>query len=163
MNLTPMRFGDKQWYLVWSNQGIHGLDTSLAWLEKRFAFVEQWEVVSDSPYIEMIQRYWEGNLEEHAIPIQLLCGTTFQQQVWQELLTIPRGEVRSYQEIATQLGKPKAVRAVAHAIGQNPILMFIPCHRVIKHNGELGGYRGDEDLKAKLLQLEGFIINENAK
>lgn len=88
MNLTPMRFGDKQWYLVWSNQGIHGLDTSLAWLEKRFAFVEQWEVVSDSPYIEMIQRYWEGNLEEH--------GYTYSIVMWNHLSTTSMARITDH-------------------------------------------------------------------
>ena len=69
-------------------------------------------------------------------------GTPFQQAVWQALLSIPRGEVRTYRQIAEQIGRPKAARAVANACGANPDAPRIPCHRVVGSNGQLGGYSG---------------------
>ena len=81
-------------------------------------------------------------------------GTDFQLAVWQCLQQIPRGQTRSYQQIASQLGRPNAVRAVANAIAANPIAWFIPCHRVIRSNGELGGYAWGVDRKRQLLAYE---------
>lgn len=82
------------------------------------------------------------------------AGTPFQKTVWQALLNIPYGETRSYQDIADTLGQPKAVRALANAIGANPISWFIPCHRVIRRNGELGGYAWGASRKQQMLNWE---------
>jgi methylated-DNA-[protein]-cysteine S-methyltransferase len=84
------------------------------------------------------------------------AGTDFQRRVWGELLTIPRGAVRSYGDVARAMGLPHASRAVGAAIGRNPISLFIPCHRVIGATGALTGYAGGLDRKRKLLELEGF-------
>ena len=81
-------------------------------------------------------------------------GTEFQKQVWQALLTIPFGETRSYAQIAAQIGKPKAVRAVGAANGKNPISIIAPCHRVIGSTGKLTGFAGGLAAKATLLKLE---------
>src|SRR6056297_4265802 len=81
-------------------------------------------------------------------------GTDFQKNVWRALLTIPYGACCSYSDVAKQIGLPTAVRAVANAIGANPLLMVIPCHRVIRKNGELGGFSAGLDLKKRLLELE---------
>ncbi|MET0378085.1 MAG: methylated-DNA--[protein]-cysteine S-methyltransferase [Spongiibacteraceae bacterium] len=81
-------------------------------------------------------------------------GTRFQQTVWDLLLKIPCGQTLTYGELAAQLGKPTATRAVASAIGRNPISIAIPCHRVIGKDGSLTGYAGGIDRKAALLQLE---------
>ncbi|RZD35079.1 MAG: 6-O-methylguanine DNA methyltransferase [Methanobacteriota archaeon] len=87
-------------------------------------------------------------------------GTPFQVKVWNELKKIPRGEVRTYKEIAIKIGKPKAARAVANACALNPNPIIVPCHRVIKSNGELGGYSGPGGIKQKkeLLENEGLSI-----
>jgi methylated-DNA-[protein]-cysteine S-methyltransferase len=82
-------------------------------------------------------------------------GTAFQKQVWAALLTIPFGQTRSYQQIARQIGKPKAVRAVGAANGRNPISIIAPCHRVIGANGALTGFAGGLETKQHLLALEG--------
>jgi len=82
-------------------------------------------------------------------------GTVFQQKVWQAVYEIPFGEVTTYQKIARKIGKAKAVRAVGHANGSNPLPIVIPCHRVIGSNGGLCGYGGGIELKRKLLELEG--------
>ena len=81
-------------------------------------------------------------------------GTTFQQQVWQELLRIPYGETRSYQYCAEKLGKPGACRAVGMACNRNPLPLLIPCHRVLAKNGALQGFRAGLEMKIKLLRLE---------
>lgn len=81
-------------------------------------------------------------------------GTNFQLNVWRALLTIPSAQVRSYQSIAEKIGKPKAARAVGTAIGANPIALMIPCHRVLRQSGELGGYRWGEVRKHAILVRE---------
>lgn len=82
-------------------------------------------------------------------------GTEFQQKVWAALRTIPVGETRSYLDIATAAGDPKATRAVGTANGANPVWLIVPCHRVIRADGNLGGYGGGLDRKAWLLAHEG--------
>lgn len=82
-------------------------------------------------------------------------GTAFQKAVWQALLSIPHGELRSYQEIAQAIGRPQSVRAVANAIGANPICVLIPCHRVIRSDGSIGGYSSGLAIKRQLLVREG--------
>ncbi|MYF54522.1 MGMT family protein, partial [Candidatus Poribacteria bacterium] len=84
----------------------------------------------------------------------------FQQLVWETIHQIPHGEVRSYKWIAEQIGRPKAVRAVGNATGNNPITIIIPCHRVIGSNGNLGGYGGGLERKRQLLSLEGYPVKE---
>ena len=90
----------------------------------------------------------------------ILKGTKFQLKVWKYLKTIPKGQLRSYLDVAKAINKPKSVRAVANAIGKNPYPQIIPCHRVIRSDGRLGGYsgRGGIKTKKKLLKLEGISL-----
>ena len=106
----------------------------------------------DRAYCE-IRQYLAGQRRQFTIP---LCpkGTPFQQTVWRELEKIPYGQTRSYSEIAAEIGHPKAARAVGMANHINPILLAIPCHRVIGKNGDLTGYYAGLDVKRKLLELE---------
>ena len=87
-----------------------------------------------------------------------LNGTKFQLQVWEEIKKIPRGSVKTYKEIACILGKPNSFRAVANACAKNPLIVEIPCHRVIRSDGLLGGYsgKGGVQKKKQLLIKEGF-------
>ena len=89
-----------------------------------------------------------------------LKGTKFQLKVWNFLRKIPRGKVKTYSEVAKLIGKPLAVRAVANAIGKNPLAPQIPCHRVIRSDGSLGGYSGKGGIKTKrlLLKKEGITL-----
>jgi len=89
-----------------------------------------------------------------------LSGTQFQVKVWKAILTIPKGEVRTYKEIAVHIGHPKAYRAVATACRKNPLPIIIPCHRVIASNGKIGDYLGEKDSPKKitLLKTEGFKV-----
>ena len=87
-----------------------------------------------------------------------LRGTQFQLKVWSYLKKIPKGKLKTYAQVAKAIGKPKAARAVANAIGKNPFPPKIPCHRVIRSDGKLGGYsaKGGIKTKKKLLKNEGF-------
>ena len=89
-----------------------------------------------------------------------LVGTEFQLKVWAYLRKIPRGSLKTYSQVAKAIGKPRAVRAVANAIGKNPLAPKIPCHRVIRSDGSLGGYSGKGGLKTKrfLLKKEGIRL-----
>jgi AraC family transcriptional regulator of adaptative response/methylated-DNA-[protein]-cysteine methyltransferase len=101
----------------------------------------------------------EQPLLAHQLPIDV-AGTAFQEAVWRELRKIPAGETRSYAEIAAAIGAPKAVRAVGTANGDNHVAVLIPCHRVIRSDGSLGGYGGGIERKKKLLASEGHSIAE---
>ena len=90
----------------------------------------------------------------------MMVGTVFQIQVWEEIKKIPRGETRSYKQIAEAIGQPKSVRAVANACGKNPYPIIIPCHRVVKSDGSLGGYSGKGGInkKRELLKKEQVFL-----
>ena len=94
------------------------------------------------------------------IDIEKLKGTLFQKKVWQALLEIPRGKTVAYKELAKKVGKPRAIRAVANAVGANPLIITIPCHRVVRSDGALGGYSGKGGIKTKrtLLLKEGVKV-----
>ncbi|MDC0426795.1 methylated-DNA--[protein]-cysteine S-methyltransferase [Pelagibacteraceae bacterium] len=89
-----------------------------------------------------------------------LVGTSFQVKTWRYLMKIPKGTIKTYSQVAKGIGKPLAVRAVANAIGKNPYAPRIPCHRVIRSDGSLGGYSGKGGIKTKklLLKKEGITL-----
>lgn len=117
-------------------------------------------------YIPAVVRHWHaltaravkaivaGKMPAELPPLDVSCGTEFQQRVWEELLWIPCGETRSYGEIAKSVRRPKAVRAVGGACGANPIPLLIPCHRVLAANRKIGGFSGGLEWKRKLLATE---------
>ena len=94
------------------------------------------------------------------IAVDKLNGTEFQKKVWKKLLGIKRGTTITYKELARRVGRPNAVRAVANAVGANPMPIDVPCHRVIRSDGTLGGYSGVGGVKTKraLLQKEGVNL-----
>jgi methylated-DNA-[protein]-cysteine S-methyltransferase len=98
--------------------------------------------------------YVAGRRTTFDLPLRFPGGTAFQQQVWLALATIPYGETVSYAELAEEVGRPGAFRAVGQANGANPLPIFYPCHRVVASGGGLGGYGGGLDLKRRLLALE---------
>lgn len=119
--------------------------------------IEQPELIEDKAvlqyYIEQLQQYWKG--ERSSFDCELdLRGTDFQQRVWEALKKIPYGETVSYLDIALAVGNRAAVRAVGGAIGRNPVLIIVPCHRVIGANGKLTGFSSGLDMKEKLLSHE---------
>jgi methylated-DNA-[protein]-cysteine S-methyltransferase len=106
---------------------------------------------------QQLDEYLEGRRKRFDLPV-FAKGTPFQLLVWEALKTIPYGETRSYKDIAIQIGKAKACRAVGMANNRNPLSIVIPCHRVIGSKGELVGYGGGLDIKKQLLCLEGKKI-----
>ncbi|OWT60136.1 methylated-DNA--[protein]-cysteine S-methyltransferase [Candidimonas nitroreducens] len=100
-----------------------------------------------------LQEYFAGTRTHFELELEF-AGTEFQKNVWQALLDIPYGQTRSYAQIAAQIGRPKAVRAVGAANGRNPLSIVAPCHRVIGKSGELTGYAGGLQAKELLLALE---------
>jgi methylated-DNA-[protein]-cysteine S-methyltransferase len=105
--------------------------------------------------IAQIEEHIAGARKAFDLPLQPI-GTAFERTVWQALLLIPYGETRTYGQIAAQIGRPKASRAVGRAVGRNPLSIVIPCHRVIGQNGALTGYAGGIDMKRALLRIEGM-------
>ncbi|WP_312883376.1 methylated-DNA--[protein]-cysteine S-methyltransferase [Paenibacillus germinis] len=105
------------------------------------------------PYILQLEEYLKGLRTTFTLPLDLR-GTAFQQSVWRVLHEIPHGETFSYSQVAQELDKISAVRAVGTAIGANPVLIVVPCHRVVGKDGSLTGYRGGLRNKEKLLLLE---------
>lgn len=103
--------------------------------------------------ITQLEEYFSGKRMNFTVPISL-SGTEFQKKVWSALLEIPYGKTCSYQDIAVKISNPKAVRAVGGANNKNPIMIIVPCHRVIGKNGKLTGYYGGLDKKDFLLKLE---------
>ncbi|MFC0189942.1 methylated-DNA--[protein]-cysteine S-methyltransferase [Fictibacillus aquaticus] len=103
--------------------------------------------------IDQLKSYFNGTLREFVMDFDLY-GTPFQKKVWEQLAGIPYGTTCSYKEVASGIGAPKAVRAVGSANNQNPVPVFIPCHRVIGSNGALVGYGGGLDKKEILLSIE---------
>lgn len=108
-----------------------------------------------------LAEYFAGDRRDFDLPLAP-TGTAFQQAVWRALRTIPFGTVRSYREIAGQIGQPSAVRAVGAANGRNPLPIVVPCHRVIGSDGSLTGFAGGLDTKRALLALEGSLPPETA-
>lgn len=138
-------------YVGAQNKTIDDLST---WAEKRFpdcSLVE--DQIRMYPYEVELKEYFAGERKEFTNPIDY-HGTEFQVSVWNALCEIPYGETKSYSEIANHIKKPAAVRAVGAAIGANPLLITVPCHRVVGKNGSLTGYRGGLVMKSKLLKLE---------
>jgi AraC family transcriptional regulator of adaptative response/methylated-DNA-[protein]-cysteine methyltransferase len=129
-------------------------------LEKRLreefphARIERVDAGSDeflAPRLQAVAERLAGRASD--VPVDLM-GTAFQKRVWDALMKIPTGQTRSYAELADQLGTPKAARAVASACASNRIAVVVPCHRIIRGDGSLGGYRWGLPLKQSLLERE---------
>ena len=113
-------------------------------------------IQSDTPFTAVrsqLREYFAGDRQQFDVPIKLV-GTSFQQQVWQQLVQIPFGKTITYAELARRVGKPTASRAVGNANGRNPISILVPCHRVIGTRGKLAGYAGGVEKKEWLLDWE---------
>jgi methylated-DNA-[protein]-cysteine S-methyltransferase len=120
--------------------------------------------VSENPemltaYIQPIKDYFTNQNNQFTFPLDLV-GTEFQKEVWQELLQVQYGTITNYSELAEKIGRPTAVRAVANAVGRNPLLIIVPCHRVLGKDGSLTGFRGGLPLKRKLLKIEGLDYSQ---
>ncbi|MCH9611557.1 MAG: Methylated-DNA--protein-cysteine methyltransferase [Chlamydiia bacterium] len=135
--------------------GFEGKLTSEALLQEAKTRFSQYELIEGAitPFLleQIVQKSTQLSLR--------LVGTPFQQKVWGALLALESGKLYSYKEVAKLAGYPKAIRAVATAIGQNPISFVIPCHRVITSSGEIGGYHWGIEVKERILAYEGVLVS----
>jgi methylated-DNA-[protein]-cysteine S-methyltransferase len=106
---------------------------------------------------DQLIEYLAGTRRSFDLSLDLSRGTSFQQKVWRTLRRISYGQLRSYQWVAVRVGGRRYARAVGNAVGANPIPVVIPCHRIVAHDGSLGGFSGGLPTKRKLLSLEGTL------
>jgi methylated-DNA-[protein]-cysteine S-methyltransferase len=129
--------------------------------QKHAPVVDQGRRQDDHPLLRraasQIQFYLEGRRVDFDLPLDPNRGTPFQRQVWAHIAGIPRGLVGRYAEIARALGRPQAARAVGAAVGRNPWILLVPCHRVVGQGGALTGYAAGLERKAHLLTMEGAL------
>jgi methylated-DNA-[protein]-cysteine S-methyltransferase len=125
-----------------------------------------WAQDAQHPVLQSAAAHVQALLGGQALPwpgpLDLSAGTAFQQSVWQALRHIPAGQSQTYGDLARQLGKPLAVRAVGAAVGRNPVSILVPCHRVMGAGGQLTGYAGGLWRKQALLELEGHAFAPHA-
>lgn len=141
-------------------QGLRLLHMNAA---QPWMLAEDWQPAGREldPVLRQLDEYFAGTRQRFDLRLALR-GTAFQQAVWQALQEIPFGQTRSYSQLAMQIGRGNAVRAVGAANGANPIAVIVPCHRVIGRDGSLTGFAGGLARKATLLHLEGFRGAEQA-
>lgn len=161
--LLPTRLGD--FLARFSTDGLAQLDfptrrprgelESIEDLQGRFA---GWAEQTQSALASALAASPTSSAKRPLPPLDLTCGTKFRLRVWAELRRIPRGDTRSYGELADELGKRRAARAVGGACGANPIPVLIPCHRVLAASGGLGGFSGGLEWKRRLLAIEGVLL-----
>ncbi|REE80148.1 methylated-DNA-[protein]-cysteine S-methyltransferase [Paenibacillus taihuensis] len=165
-NIYWTTFYHENWqlYMAATDEGLCYVGTPNAsfeeltsWVKKRFPGVALMKNdAAMAVYSDELSKYLSGELQQFGLPLHLI-GTPFQMSVWEALQNIPHGRTCSYSDVAAQLGKERAVRAVGTAIGANPVLFVVPCHRVVGKDGSLTGYRGGMDVKEVLLKLEGVL------
>ena len=158
MNYTTLQVPNDTLYIAATNEGLCYVGNDVTELEA-FA-IKRKETLHENDeamrlYATQFQAYFSGDLKTFDAP-QDVIGTDLQRQVWATLQQIPYGDVWAYQDVANAIGRPTAVRAVANAIGRNPLLIVIPCHRVIGKNGKLTGFRSGLAMKRTLLAIEGL-------
>ena len=142
--------------LGWMRVTAHdGFITDLRFVEDTGGDTEQPDSLCQAAR-EQLAEYFAGRRREFHLPLRP-AGTAFQKAVWEAVARIPYGQTCSYRDIANQIGRPEASRAVGAAVGKNPIWLIIPCHRIIGSNGALTGYAGGLWRKEKLLALEGVV------
>lgn len=151
-------------WIGFTDKGLARLDFSkrkenfIEELVKNYSEIQEFKG-KESEYSKQIKLYLDKKLKNFDLPLDLR-GTEFQLRVWNELLKIPYGRVKTYKDIAISVGREKGFRAVGMANNRNPVAIVVPCHRVIGSNGELVGYGGGIDIKVKLLKLEGINVIE---
>lgn len=146
--------------LAASDRGLSG-----AWFDgqRHQIGATHWPLAPEHPILKQaatqLAAYFAGQRRDFDLRLDLGAGTPFQQTVWRALLTIATGTTRSYKQISTEIGQPTAVRAVAGAVGRNPLSIIVPCHRVLGSDGTLTGYAGGLPRKHALLDLEGVTLS----
>ena len=155
LNGTPV--GDLR--LAVSDRGLIAVEWANSQLDFD-SFLRPFDAEATAPYADQLREYLEGERREFTFPINWAIFRPFQKEALQTVFKIPYGETRTYSEIAAEIQRPLAYRAVGRANATNPMPMVIPCHRLIGTDGKLHGYGGGEGLKTKewLLKMEGAVI-----
>lgn len=143
--------------LVATDVGLCFIGSEARWEKMKQQKFKGSEMIEDnqkmSVYADQLKEYLNADRQTFNLPLDP-HGTPFQLSVWKALKEILYGETCTYTDVAERIERPEAVRAVASAIGRNPVLIVIPCHRVIRKNGDLSGFREDVQMKGALLKLE---------
>jgi len=148
--LCTINWDKQDWYLFLQKAG------------KQFHITTSENVHKCRPILDELNAYFNIKLTRFTVPVDLFLVTPFQNKVLGALCNIPYGTTTKYRDIATLIGKPQAFRAVGAAIGSNPVPIVIPCHRVIRSDGGLGGFGGGLERKTFLLKLENDSFGSNA-
>ena len=142
-------------------EGLTSIDLSPS---NRRAFPRQGQALENGTVAALLAEaqtqlldYLDGRRREFSLPVDLSAGTPFQRKVWKAIRRIPYGRVRSYQWVATKVGGKQYARAVGMALGANPVPIVVPCHRIIAHDGSLGGFGCGLPMKRRLLKVEGTL------
>lgn len=154
-NMTYYLAVDGQLNLSFVGSPNHGLSEIHQYIPDAHLMEDKMRTMDAARYL---QAYFNGEELPISQHITFHSGTDLQRAVWQTLLTIKRGQTWSYSQLAQKVGYPNAVRAVATAVAKNPVLFVVPCHRVIRKNGDIGQYRAGKDLKRQLLMMEKAIV-----
>lgn len=146
--------------LVYVDRGEESYEEFARWAAKHYP---ERPVIRDEadmqPYVQQLIEYWRGERRTFSLPV-VFHGTAFQRSVWEALRGIAYGETLAYGDIAEQIGRSKAVRAVGAAVGANPLMIVVPCHRVVGKDGSLTGFSGGLDMKKRLLEIEGWSAKD---
>ncbi len=162
LHWTELREGEWRLIIAATEEGLvfigsqgGSVDELTEWASRQYR--HGFELIRDNDklasYTAQLIEYLQGKRHAFDLPTALR-GTSFQQSVWAAMSEIGYGDTATYSQIAQRIGKPEAVRAVGTAIGRNPALIVLPCHRVVGKNGALTGYRGGLEMKDRLLRLE---------
>ncbi|MBP9752847.1 MAG: methylated-DNA--[protein]-cysteine S-methyltransferase [Proteobacteria bacterium] len=162
LTLDTFKIGDHSLSILCSDERVHAIfnDKNTSFLQNSVYTLQENKVSQEVK--NQLNAYFNQKLTHFDLPISLK-GTPFQTLVWEELLKIPYGKTVSYIDIARNIKRDAAVRAVGNANGKNPYLIVVPCHRVILQNGRLGGYSSGLDLKKQLLHLENAAFQRGLK
>ncbi len=141
-----------------SDTGVTSIDLSSSGRtsESRPGGGDPAEAIVDAAKQQLLA-YLDGERREFSLPVDWSAGTTFQRKVWKAITKIPYGRLRSYQWVAMRVGGKQYARAVGMALGANPVPIVVPCHRIVAHDGSLGGFSCGLPLKRRLLKLEGTL------
>lgn len=160
-----LQFDNYDFLIAISETGLVYVDIVSKDLDKVTAFFAKYkeEITLEhnpqkvAPYKTELVQYLKGKRQVFEMQVDFgQRGTDFQQAVWQELLRVPFGSSSSYSKLAEAVGRPQATRAVGTAVGKNPIPIIVPCHRILRKDGGIGGYAGGLPLKYRLLEIEGI-------
>ncbi|KRM71687.1 methylated-DNA--[protein]-cysteine S-methyltransferase [Lacticaseibacillus brantae] len=151
-------FNHQHFYLAGTSKGLAFVGSPDADLAEISRFFPQATLEPNQDTVQVaadaLVAYLSGQAMTVDVPLDVINGTPLQRQVWTILQEIPYGHTWNYTQLAQAVGRPTAVRAVATAVGKNPLMLVIPCHRILRKDGALGGFRGGLPLKRQLLTLE---------